>query len=107
MERIQISEKKFNKLTSEELNAGFALVTHDGSDQYVTDWKSILADCLQEAISTTKSKPKAAKWLNEQTNIQLLDKYYELNSDIDGNNHELLLAQITKGIPKLTIIQID
>jgi len=106
MERIIIPEKDFNKLTKDELMNCFALVTHDGSDQYVSGWKVIIDDCMQEARET-KSNAEATKFIAARTNLQLLDKYYEQNSDLNGNNHELLLAKIIKGIPKLYVIQID
>lgn len=107
MERAQVSKKDFNKLTKDELLSCFALVTHDGSDQYVSGWKEILDNCVQEAVATKKLKQDAAKKLIEtQTNLQLLDKYYELNSDLNGNNHEIILAKIVKEVPKLFIAQI-
>lgn len=99
MEYLSLSESDFNKLSESELEC-FVMVTHDGSDQYVIDWNTMMETAL-DVISQKTGESEID--LSKYTNIEILDIYYKQSGDINGNNSELLFSQIsrTDGCPKI------
>ena len=108
---LTITKDKFNKLSQNELLACFNIVTHDGSDQYVIDWNSILDHALDYITNKSGIKVGSKEWedidLTKHTNTELLRMFYDTNSEINGNNHERLIARIIDGMPVLCKVDIE
>jgi hypothetical protein len=98
MKKVYITIEDFNKMSEKELEC-FALVTHDGSDQYVITWSGII-----DSVFDMKESMGKTFTLSDYTNVELLDIYYE-SSDLNGNNHEILVAQIVDGLPVISKLE--
>ena len=103
---LTMTKDRFNNLSQNELLACFNIVTHDGSDQYVIDWNDILEQVI-DCIADNTGEDFETIDLTKYTNLELLRMYYDNNSEINGNNHERLIARIIDGIPAICKVDIE
>lgn len=104
MKKLKIFKSEFNQYSDQILFAGFMLVQSSGSDQYTSNWEDIM-EIARVAIAEDTDADEDDIDLSIYTNSDILQYIYR-NSYINGNNHELLMATLDKGVPTINILEI-